>query len=134
MGVFSEYVTEIEEVFIEGDGRFDLQVSQTQNYQKHLHFLSRRKSKNSANRDLIAKLHYENLNPEDDKAIRVVVNGGTVGYLACEDARLFRERVEKVGREGIIVSCQAMITGGKRSWLLKKTDFGVRLDLPLEKL
>lgn len=134
MGIYSEYVADIEEVFIEGDGCFDLIVDEELEYQKHLSFLSRRSSKNDSNRELIAKLHYENVNPKDNKAIRVVVNGGTVGYLSGEDARLFRERLEKVGREGLIVSCHAMIIGGKRTWFSKKTDFGVRLDLPLEKL
>ena len=134
MGIFSEYVAEIEEVFIEGDGRFDLKVDEVLNYQKYLNFLSGRWLKNGSNRELIAKLHYENLNPKDNKAIRVVVNGGTVGYLSCEDARLFRERLEKVGREGLIVSCHAMAIGGKRTWFFNKTDFDVCLDLPIEKL
>ena len=115
MGIFSEYVAEIEEVFIEGDGRFDLIADEVLNYQKHLHFLSMRWLRNESNGELIAKLHYENLNPKDDKAIRVVVNGGTVGYLSSEDARLFRERLEKAGWEGLVVSCQAIITGGKRT-------------------
>ena len=134
MGIFSEYGAEIEEIFIEGDGRFGLKVDEELDYQKHLNFLSGKSSKNGGNRELIAKLHYENVNPKDNKAIRIVVNGGTVGYLSGEDARLFRERLEKVGREGLIVSCRAMITGGNRTWLFKKTDFRVNLDLPIEKL
>ena len=134
MGIFSEYGAEIEEIFIEGDGCFGLKVDEELDYQKHLNFLSGKSSKNGGNRELIAKLHYENVNPKDNKAIRIVVNGGTVGYLSGEDARLFRERLEKVGREGLIVSCRAMITGGNRTWLFKKTDFRVNLDLPIEKL
>jgi hypothetical protein len=134
MGIFTEYVAEIEEIFIEGDGCFGLIVDDELNYQKHLKFLSRRWSKNGGNKELIAKLHYENLNPKDNKAIRVVVNGGTVGYLSFKDARLFRERLEKVDREGLIVSCHATITGGERTWFFKKANLGVCLDLPIEKL
>ena len=134
MGVFSEFFAEIEDVFIEGDGHYDLEVVGELHYQRHLKVLSGRYSKKGGDRELIAKLHYENTNPHDKKAIRVVINGGTVGYLSRKDARLFRKRIEKVGLDGLVVSCNAEILGGKRVGLFKKTDFGVWLDLPIKKL
>ena len=81
-----------------------------------------------------ARLHYENTNPHDKKAIRVVIDGGTVGYLSREDARLFRKKIEKVRPEGLIISCDAEILGGKRVGFFRKTDFSVWLDLPISKL
>ncbi|MDH3633628.1 MAG: hypothetical protein OES20_02890 [Gammaproteobacteria bacterium] len=93
------------------------------------HFL-----KQGGQQALIAKLHYENCNPYDNKAIRVVINGGKVGYLLPGDAKLFRKRLERVGQEGAIIACNAIITGGKRTWNFKKTAYDIRLDLPLSKL
>ncbi|MHC4856598.1 MAG: hypothetical protein ACYTBY_02125 [Planctomycetota bacterium] len=113
MGMFSEFFAEVEDVFIEGDGQYDLEVVGESHYQRHLN---------------------ENTNPHDKKAIRAVINGGTVGYLSRKDARLFRKRIEKVGFEGLVISCNAEILGGKRVGLFKKTDFGVWLDLPIKKL
>lgn len=134
MGMFSEFFAEVEDVFIEGDGQYDLEVVGESHYQRHLKVLSERYSKMGGDRELIAKLHYENTNPHDKKAIRAVINGGTVGYLSRKDARLFRKRIEKVGFEGLVISCNAEILGGKRVGLFKKTDFGVWLDLPIRKL
>jgi len=134
MGMFSEFFAEVEDVFIEGDGHYDLEVVGESHYQRHLNVLSERYSKMGGDRELIAKLHYENTSPHDKKAIRAVINGGTVGYLSRKDARLFRKRIEKVGFEGLVISCNAEILGGKRVGLFKKTDFGVWLDLPIKKL
>ncbi len=134
MGIFSEFITEIEDVFVDGDGHFDLEVVGVSCYQRHLRVLSNRYSKKGGERELIARLHYENTNPQDKKAIRVVIDGGTVGYLSRKNARLFRKRIEKVRPEGLIISCDAEIIGGKRVGFFKKKDFGVLLDLPIKKL
>ena len=134
MGIFSEIFDEIEDVFIEGDGQFQLEVVGESHYQRHLKVLSERYSAKGRDRELIAKLHYENTNAHDKKAIRVVIDGGTVGYLSPADARLFRKRIEKVRPEGFIISCDAEILGGKRVGFFKKTDFSVWLDLPISKL
>ena len=134
MGIFSEFITEIEDVFVDGDGHFDLEVVGESHYQRHLRFLSERYEKKIGDRELVAKLHYENTNPHDKKAIRVVIDGGTVGYLTRKDARLFRKRIEKVRPDGLIVSCDAEIIGGKRVGFFKKTKFSVWLDLPIKKL
>jgi len=132
--VTSEFFPETEDVFIESDGHYELEVIEESQYQRHLKVLSERYSKNGGDRELIAKLHYENTNPHDKEAIRVVIDGRTVGYLSSKGARLFRKRIEKVRPEGIIISCNAEIVGGKRVGLFKKTDFGVWLDLPIRKL
>ena len=134
MGMFSDFFAEVEDVFIEGDGQYDLEVVGESHHQRHLNVLSERYSKKVSDRELIAKLHYENTNPHDKKAIRVVIDGGTVGYLSHKDARLLRKRIEKVKPEGLIISCDAEIMGGKRVGFFKKTDFGVWLDLPIKEL
>ena len=134
MGIYTEFVTETESVFVAGDGHYDLEVVGAPRLQKYLKILNKRCLKNDGQQELIAKLHYENVNPYDNKAIRVVINGGLVGYLLPGDARLFRKRLERLGQEGTITACNAIITGGRRTWNLKQTDFEVWLDLTLSKL
>ena len=116
------------------DGRYKLEVVTEPIYQNHLKFLCGGYSIKGRELEVVAKLHYDNCNPNDKNAIRVVINGGAVGYLSPKHARLFRKRIEKAGQEGLIVSCNAYILGGKRTWLFKKSDFNIRIDLPIEKL
>ncbi len=134
MGVFTKLYAEGEPVFVEGDGHYDLEVVGESHYQKHLKLLCGGYSIKGSKKEVVANLHYENCNSYDYNAIRIVVNGGTVGYLSRENARLYRKRIEKAKQDGIIVSCNAKIFGGKRVWFFKKTDFGVWIDLPIEKL
>ena len=134
MGFLFKIFGEKESIFIEGDGGYDLEVVGESNYQKHLKKLCAGYSKEGSRTEVVAKLHHEDRNPHDPKAIRVDINGKTVGYLCREDARLYRKRIKKTGHEGIIVSCNAKIFGGKKVGLFKKTYFGVWIDLPIEEL
>jgi hypothetical protein len=68
--------------------------------------------------------------PEGRKAIRVEINGMTVGYLNKENARQFRQRLKKAGRAGARAYCSAMITGGRDRGGEDRLDFVVKLDLP----
>ncbi len=134
MGVYSEFEADIEEVFIEGDRCFDVDLVGSSDYQDCLGLLTRSASKRGIDTEFIAKLHYEYSNPNDDYAIRVVVSGKTVGYLSHDDSKRYRARLEQVDLEGIIVSCRAIISGGKRVGFFRKSPFGVYLDLPIKKL
>ena len=134
MGLFSKIFGKKASVFVEGDGNFDQEVVGESNYQKHLKRLCGGYSKVGARTEVTAELHYENKNPYDDKAIRVDVLGKTVGYLCREDARLYRKRIKKTGHEGIIVSCNAKIFGGKKVGVFKRTSFGIWLDLDIDEL
>lgn len=134
MGVYSEFEADIEEVFIEGDRRFDVGLVDSSNYQDYLGLLSRSASKQGIDAEFIAKLHYEYGNPSDDNAIRVVVSGKSVGYLSHEDSRRYRAKLKRVDMDGIIVSCKAIISGGKRVGIFRKSPFSVSLDLPITRL
>jgi hypothetical protein len=134
MGVFTELYPEQEPVFIEGDGHYKLKLIAEPYCQNYLKSLCGGYSVKGVKQEVLAKLHYENGNPNDKNAIRVVVNGGTVGYLLPKHARLYRKRIEKTGQEDIIVSCKARILGGKRTWFFKKSDFSIWIDLPIKKL
>lgn len=134
MGIFTELYAEEEPVFLEGDGQYQLKVIAEPCYQNYLKSLCGGYSIKGRKQEVVAKLHYDNCNPNDKNAIRIVVNGGTVGYLSPRHARLYRKRIEKTGQEGIIVSCKARILGGKWIWLFEKTDFSIWIDLPIKKL
>jgi len=134
MSLFSKLFGEKETVFVDGDGDFDLEVVGESRYVKHLKKICGGYSKSGHRKEVTAELHYEDKNSYDNKAIRVDINGKTVGYLDREDARFYRRKINKTGHEGIIVSCNAVIVGGKKLGLLKRTYFGVWLDLPLDKL
>jgi len=134
MGLFSKLFGEKETVYIEGDGGFDLEVVGESNYQKHLKKLCGGYSKEGSKTEVIAKLIFENNNPHDNQAIRVDIEGKTVGYLSREDARIYRKRIRKAGYDEITILCNGKIFGGKKLGLLRKTNFGVWLDLPIEEL
>ncbi|MBT8436097.1 MAG: hypothetical protein KJP11_01885 [Gammaproteobacteria bacterium] len=134
MGIFTQLYAEKESVFVQGNGQYELEVISESRRQKYLEMLCGGYSIKGSKQEVVAKLHYENGNPADKYAIRIVVNGGTVGYLLPDKARLYRKKIEKAGQDGIIVSCKARIVGGKKVWLFKKTNFNVWIDLPLERL
>ncbi len=134
MGIFTKLYTEQESVFVQGNGQYELEVISEPRRQQYLEALCGGYSIKGSKQEVMAKLHYENCNPSDKYSIRVVVNGGTVGYLLPDEARSYRKKIEKAGQDGIIVSCKARIVGGKKAWLSKKTDFKVWIDLPIEKL
>jgi hypothetical protein len=60
-----------------------------------------------------ARLILEDENPYDRKAVRVEVDGGTVGHLSREDAREYRRLLQKAGKPRAIGICKARIRGGE---------------------
>jgi len=134
MGLFKLLFGSKETVHIDGTGEYDLEIVGESNYQKHLKRICGGYTEEGHRKKVIAELHHEDDNPYDKKAVRVEIDGGTVGYLSREDARLYRKRVKKTGHEGIIITCNAKIIGGKKTGLFSKTHFGVWIDLPIDKL
>ncbi|MCH9638176.1 MAG: hypothetical protein K0U40_01660, partial [Betaproteobacteria bacterium] len=53
----------------------------------------------------------DDTNENDDKAVRVDINGAQVGNLSRENARSFRRRLRAKKLSVQITSCQAIITG-----------------------
>lgn len=84
--------------------------------------------------DFIAQLILEDENEYDPgNAVRVDINGKTVGYLAKMSAKKYRKHLADLGLSDVIGECYASIKGGfiKRS-TGEQADFGVRLDLDLD--
>tara|TARA_R110002110_G_scaffold95455_1_gene246499 strand:- start:51868 stop:52275 length:408 start_codon:yes stop_codon:yes gene_type:complete len=119
---------------IQGPGSFDQEVVGEFAYQKNLKRLCGGYKEKCNRLRVVAVLEYEDDNPHDNKAIKVAIDGNTVGYLSRDDAREYRKRIKKTGNEGITISCDAQIVCGKRISFLNKTNFGVWLDLPINEL
>jgi HIRAN domain-containing protein len=72
----------------------------------------------------------EDANPRDKKAVRVEVQGHTVGYLPTELAEAYRTRLVESGYPGARSICKAKIIVRMHSSLGGHADYSVRLDLP----
>lgn len=68
-------------------------------------------------------------NRYDKLAVRVDINGLTVGHLSKDDARSFRRRLSSKKQSRAVTSCDAIITGGFVKKDGSQANFGVRLDL-----
>ncbi len=80
----------------------------------------------------VAHIIPEPTNRHDVNAMRVDIDGMTVGYLSRKDAVTLRKRLREQGVDGP-VSASALIVGG---WDRGRDDvgsFGVRLDVPMAK-
>jgi hypothetical protein len=134
MGFFKNLFKSKETIFVDGEGDYDLEVVGESNYQKHLKRICGGHTKEGHRKKVVAELYYEDNNPYDKKAIQVKIDRNTIGYLSRDDARLYRKRIKKTGHEGIIVKCNAVIVGGRKTGIFSKTYFGVWIDIPIEKL
>lgn len=76
-----------------------------------------------------AMLVPDNNNEYDKLAVRVDIEGATVGHLSRENARKFRRRLSGKKMAGAITSCDAMINGGFELDDGSMAFYGVRLDL-----
>lgn len=79
-----------------------------------------------------AELVLEDSNPHDSRAVRVDIEGRTVGYLSRRFAKGFRDRLALQKLPEGPYSCPAIIVGGWDRGGGDVGHFGVRLDLPVE--
>lgn len=87
-------------------------------YQSHLRRVAGR---GEVRHECQAMVEPEDDNPHDDKAVIVLIDGKTAGYLSRADARRFRKT------HGSPVTCGALIVGGGKG----RENLGVWLDLRL---
>ena len=117
----STEIVEIEELHCD-----NYEVVGESNYQDALERFAGPKTEQGVSFPCEVLLVSENDNPHDRMAVRVELDGLTVGYLAREDARDLRGLLAEEGLRGARVRSPAMIKGG---W--KKPDdegmFGVEL-------
>lgn len=115
-----------------GPGKYGVDVVGESKYQSSLEAICGGKCEDGHKKTVEAILVHEDANPYDNKAVRVDIDGKTVGYLSREEARQYRKALKNAGHAGITASCSAVILGG---WIRGSTDqghFGVKLDLPTD--
>jgi hypothetical protein len=67
--------------------------------------------------------------PHDDKAVRVDIDGMTVGHLSREEARSFRRRPGQKHLTGQATTCNAALIGGFIMEDRSRAFHGVQLDI-----
>jgi hypothetical protein len=116
--------------FIAGPGTFDVDVVGESSYQDCLEKLCAPRTTESVRCSFRALLILEDSNRHDKMAVRVDIDGHTVGYFDRETARSYRKQLEIAGHPLITASCDAIVVGG---WYRGPADFGyygVKVDLP----
>ncbi|TWI65183.1 hypothetical protein IP91_02590 [Pseudoduganella lurida] len=112
----------------ENNGYREVEVVGESNYQPHLKRLVGTPDENGVAVACKAFLIPEPANQYDRNAIRVDIDGGTVGYLAKANAALFHQRLKDHGVAGATTSCPAVIFGGKKMDRVR-TPYGVWLEM-----
>ena len=114
---------------LQGGGKFEFAVLGVARYRNSLEKIcdaDRREPKT-----VEALLVPEDANPRDKSAVRVEVEGRTVGYLPAEVAEAYRRRLLESGYPGAHSLCKARIIARMHSSMGGRTaDYSVRLDLP----
>lgn len=96
-------------------GDYSTEIVGESNYQPALRKIA---GKGEVRHECIARIYLEDDNPHDDKAVRIDIDGQTVGYLPRAAARAYRKK----GADR--ATCGALIVGGGRGRSL-----GVWLDM-----
>lgn len=115
---------------IPGPGLFDVDVVGESKYQRALDRICGGRTEDGVDCLVTAVLIYDSSNRYDKMAIRIEIDGETVGYLSRENAREYRKQMEIAGHPGLTASCEARIVGGWDRGPDDQGYFGVKLDLP----
>lgn len=119
-------------VHLRGSGAFALPIVGESHYQEALEAICGPRSVEGKDRRVVAHLVLEDDNPHDSMAVRVDIQGLTVGYLNREHARQYRNRLRKAGSHSADAYCDARIRGGWDRGEGRRGYYGVYLDLLLD--
>lgn len=117
---------------LNGPGSYLFDIVGESKYQGALEQICGGRTEDGAEKYVRACLNLEDANPFDDQAVRVDIDGRTVGYLSRTSARHYRKRLTELGHLRIVCECDAIIVGGWDRGDGDKGHFGVRLDLPVD--
>ena len=113
---------------IEGDGAYDLDVVGESYYQDALVRIAGPHTEDGRRVKVAAVLYLEPDNPHDRNAIRVEINGATVGHIPRDLAgELRKELIGQGARSGDRIGVDAIIVGGRVG-----ESYGVWLDVPMD--
>jgi len=117
---------------LRGSGAFALPIVGESHYQEALEAICGPRSDEGEDRRVEARLVLENDNPHDSMAVRVDIQGQTVGHLSREHARQYRKQLERAGYASTDAYCKARIRGGWDRGEGGHGHYGVFLDLPMD--
>lgn len=115
---------------LHGPGHYGIEVVGESHYQRDLENICGGRSEDGAEKYVEATLILEDSNPHDRKAVRIDIQGKTVGYLSRELAHEYRKRLTEAGHNKLTGVCNAVIRGGWDRGGGNRGHFGVWLDLP----
>lgn len=115
---------------IDHEGLFEVDVVGESNYQEALAAIAGGVTREGADHATIATLVREPNNRYDPNAVRVDIDGRTVGYLSRDDAESYCAQLAAFGNPLLVVTTDALILGGWNRGGGDTGMFGVRLDLP----
>lgn len=115
---------------IEGPGTYEIDIVGESHYQSAIERICGGRSDDSADKYVTARLVLEDDNKYDNNAVRVDIEGQTVGYLARNLAKEYRKRLIDAGHPRLLGVCKAVIVGGWDRGGDNRGHFGVKLDLP----
>jgi hypothetical protein len=98
----------------ENNGYREVEVVGESNYQAQLTRIVGNPNDDGVDVPCLALLVPEPTNPYDRNAVRVDIDGGTVGYLARQDAVLFKQRLDSHGLSDATTSAPAVVLGGRK--------------------
>lgn len=110
-------------------GNFEFEIVGESNYQNALKKLAGEHGNENVRAEVIAELIPEDNNKYDSKAIAVKIQNELVGYLAKEEARMFRRRLGQKGLSDKVTTCAAIIVGGGIKKNGERLFYGVKLDI-----
>lgn len=97
---------------LNGDGSFELAAVGESNYQRTFEKICGPRTTEGEDREIDAQLILEDGNQFDKNAIKIEIQGRTVGYLSRDDASDFREWLKAEGMSARQFTCRANIRGG----------------------
>ncbi|MGB5261805.1 MAG: hypothetical protein WBO34_14970 [Gammaproteobacteria bacterium] len=116
---------------VSGPGAYEYKIVGEAKYQRALETICGGRTEEGIRKNVQAILIPERSNRNDKQAVRVAIEGQTVGYLSRVNARAFRKKLKAAGYSSRPAACPAVIVGGWERGPFEKGHFGVKLDLPV---
>ncbi|MEX4009375.1 HIRAN domain-containing protein [Neoaquamicrobium sediminum] len=116
---------------IMGSGQYDQDIVGEANYQDALNRTCGGKTEDGHEHECSAQLFEEPTNKYDSNAVKVTINGRTVGYLSRADAVDYKRALASAGLAGRAVDVDAIVVGGWDRGNRGSGHYGVKLDMEM---
>lgn len=110
-------------------GEFDFNIVGESHYQRNIAAIAGEHGPDGPDVITTAHLIPESDNAYDNNAVRVDIEGRTVGYMSRDDAKSFRGRLRRNKMSNKPTTCKATIMGGHLMVNGEKASYGILLDI-----